>query len=829
MLKPGSFKILLGTIVLFFTLNLVWAYDIPEDNSGAKFFYVFGPQGDQISGAEDNKLVIYIDLPKDETESLTLAVYDPDTSGRRDWKKGSDNPWDTTTSFRVYGKKLLSEKEFSDSQYDSLAFNFGPYPKETGKKVGDSYRFRLEVEGIEGDDANLFRVGVSPESSKSFSYDLTFRLLPHEGDQMYFYPQVPAKTSKIIVENYDIDRFGGSSVLHDSDSNRRYKINDSSTGKWSKTRIVLAEVGYPRRLKYVITKAIQRNAHAGLRIKDSAGELLPIYFRGSAVPVVSAPEPIKLRPPKKKTKVLTQTCNEFIFDATSSYDPDNQSLSYNWDFGDGATSTKPIVAHTYQKSGEYKVVLTVNDNSNLHCSEAVDTQMVKVNTPPKVRFEAPGLACAGRDIRFDASLTTDETSENMSYHWDFGDGSEAQEKIVKKRYQKGGTYPVTLRVDDNENSDCSLAEITKSIKVNTRPIVQVPEDINLCLGSADDYRVSFKASGSWDPDGDKLDYTWDFGDGQKAKGEKVTHVYQLGGDYQVKLRVDDQSISACSSAAAQLKVSLNRAPRAIAGKNKVSCVGSPVIFDASASKIELGENLTYAWDFGDGQKAEGLRVEHAYLDGGEYQVTLSLDDGKSTPCSVSTDSLKVRVSSRPSAHIAKADDVCLGQKVIFDASASYDPDGNAIKYSWDFGDGTIKDGSFFESHTYQKGGQYKVGLKVKDVKGGPCSIDSDSIMVKVNTAPIANAGPNLVCCVGSKNLFDASASYDPDGDLLTYLWDFGDGKTARGAKVKHVYKKRGDYQITLTVDDNSQTPCSKSLVSFTANVNEKPKSIIKIR
>jgi PKD repeat protein len=104
-----------------------------------------------------------------------------------------------------------------------------------------------------------------------------------------------------------------------------------------------------------------------------------------------------------------------------------------------------------------------------------------------------------------------------------------------------------------------------------------------------------------------------------------------------------------------------------------------------------------------------------------------------------------------------------------------------------------------------------------------------NINVRINTPPVADAGPNHVCCLETVSEFDGSQSYDADGDNLTYTWDFGDGATGDGAKVTHVYKTIGKYLVTLTVNDNSGTSCDTATDSFTAVVNATPTSIIKVR
>jgi PKD repeat protein len=67
--------------------------------------------------------------------------------------------------------------------------------------------------------------------------------------------------------------------------------------------------------------------------------------------------------------------------------------------------------------------------------------------------------------------------------------------------------------------------------------------------------------------------------------------------------------------------------------------------------------------------------------------------------------------------------------------------------------------------------------------------------------PVAAIGVSTTGVEGSPVSFDGSASSDPDGDALTYAWDFGDGSTGTGAKPTHTYADNGSYTATLTVKD----------------------------
>jgi hypothetical protein len=60
------------------------------------------------------------------------------------------------------------------------------------------------------------------------------------------------------------------------------------------------------------------------------------------------------------------------FDASFSYDPDDTTLTYDWDFGDGETGTGEIVTHSYDEGGDFTVTLTVTDNDNDECCDSSD-------------------------------------------------------------------------------------------------------------------------------------------------------------------------------------------------------------------------------------------------------------------------------------------------------------------------------------------------------------------------------------------------------------------------------------------------------------------------
>lgn len=530
--------------------------------------------------------------------------------------------------------------------------------------------------------------------------------------------------------------------------------------------------------------------------------------------------------------VMSDNCNEFTFDATGSADPNNEKISYSWDFGDGKTAVGPVVDHRYEKSGKYSVVLKISDNSGSECSEDSVAQEVVVNIPPYVEFSSPSRVCANMPVRLDATQSRDDAGQPLSYLWNFGDGTHltSRKAVAEKTYKIGGIYEITLTVDDNQRTVCNTAATSRMIYVNEAPRIDAgPRKKFQCVQREDDLTVELDAANTYDSNADNLTYTWDMGDGRTQTGVKIAHTYPGHGTYDVKLLVNDNSGLECASDVAFYQVRLSQAPEAEAGPDVVGCSGEKIDFDGRKSVAELKGTLHGRWDFGNGQSAEGIKTTYAYPKAGTYQAVLTVEDKMNQMCPPSMDTKKVVINAAPQVSITAENSGCVGDKIEFRATSAMDPDGDSLEYYWTFGDGTVTQGPSVLSHTYEQGGEYRVTVIVDDGQGTACSTATAEARVRINTAPVADAGPNLTCCVGQSAEFDATASSDADDDPLLYTWTFGDGTVQEGARVQHRYEKSGSYKVVLTVDDNSQTHCSTTTASFVAEVNAKPTAAFKIR
>jgi len=187
-------------------------------------------------------------------------------------------------------------------------------------------------------------------------------------------------------------------------------------------------------------------------------------------------------------------------------------------------------------------------------------------------------------------------------------------------------------------------------------------------------------------------------------------------------------------------------------------------------------------------------------------VLAAINDGMAgnpVTCSACHSQIHGIGNQAPVANAGPDKTVQTGQSVSFSAQGSYDSDGTIVTFHWNFGDGNTGTG-INVTNTYASAGTYTVTLTVVDDKGAS-STDAAVVIVQAlpaNMPPVANAGADQTALAGQSVSFSGSGSYDPDGYIVSYSWNFGDGSTGSGATVSHTYSSAGTYTVTLTVTDN---------------------------
>jgi PKD repeat protein len=241
------------------------------------------------------------------------------------------------------------------------------------------------------------------------------------------------------------------------------------------------------------------------------------------------------------------------------------------------------------------------------------------------------------------------------------------------------------------------------------------------------------------------------------------------------------------------------APEAVITTSQVGgLVPFEIEFDASQSSDKNGNITDYRWSFGDGTNASGKKISHTFTELGTYIVTLAVIDNDMR---IGTAQVEITASTgKPVAIINTSATIGMNPlTVVFDGSDSSDFDGNIVTYTWDFGDGESAQGVNV-THIYPTGGTYTITLTVKDNDDKTGEADIDIIVYQKPSASFTTY-PEIGIAPLEVN-FDASNSFDVDGSIQTYKWDFGDGMTALSEKVTHTYSTVGTFLVVLTVEDN---------------------------
>jgi len=249
-----------------------------------------------------------------------------------------------------------------------------------------------------------------------------------------------------------------------------------------------------------------------------------------------------------------------------------------------------------------------------------------------------------------------------------------------------------------------------------------------------------------------------------------------------------------------------------------------VSFNAAYSHDDDGAIAEYHWNFGDPQSpksASDPTTTHTFSYPGTYLVKLTVIDDEGA---VDSQQIAIVVTNSPPVAAASVNDDSPfpGDRVVFNASGSYDLHDEITSYEWDFGDGITATGVSVE-HTFIQGGYYVVKLTVTDTSGETATTNIGMNVQPGQSSCGDNTGGDSTCsggtpnplavitglpsCAGGKTgqslRFDGTSSRAGSGKLVSYHWDFGDGTEATGPVVNHTYTRPWTFIITLTVVDEA--------------------------
>jgi PKD repeat protein len=275
----------------------------------------------------------------------------------------------------------------------------------------------------------------------------------------------------------------------------------------------------------------------------------------------------------------------------------------------------------------------------------------------------------------------------------------------------------------------------------------------------------------------------------------------------------------------------NRLPVADAGPNATGNKNELLTLHGSGTDAD-GDPLTYDWSQTAGPDANLTQTTKTFLSfmpqkAGNYTFRLVVNDGEqdSAPSQVA-----VKIEARPPEAVISANATLtyLKTDVEFSAEKSTDVDGTIVRYIFDFGDGTDSGWTIMPlvNHSYSRPGVFNATVKVRDEDGLVSSV-SVPVKLTVRNRPPVVKGMVTPLEGNTSTLFRFSmpsgSTYDPDGTIVSYVWEFGDGASTNTSPASHVYKKTGEYDAVLRVTDEFG---EDSEAHFTINVQNRAPELL---
>lgn len=529
-------------------------------------------------------------------------------------------------------------------------------------------------------------------------------------------------------------------------------------------------------------------------------------------------------------------------------------IGWEWDFGDGTTSTDQFPTHLYTTPGTYEVSLTATYSASCQGTET-KTGFITIGEIPFVDFTSD--TTSGCSTPFEVNFIN-ESIGTLDYEWTFGDGNTSTDENPTYSYTDHGTYTVSLTGTNSAGCSNTVTE-TNYINVAQTQADFLPDVFGFCQPlevNFDDSSTSATNIVSWE---------WDFGDGGTSSVQNPTYVYQDTGIFDVSLVITNDL--GCTDTLTRTNYIFVYTPPVanFFDNDTVICPGE---FDFT----DLSTNATdWFWDFGgDGDPSTEQNPTHEFTDTGYFSITLiALNNGCSDTLIVedmiyvsppiasleysfdcaqpniftfsnesygytswnwilpdgttSTDDpltlnlpnpgefiVRVTTSNDTSGCVDTAGDTINVTQLMADFSAANtqdcgpldvaftDESVDAVSWQWLFGDGNASSTDQNPNYIYSDIGTYSVTLVATDVNG--CT---DTVVE-----------PNLVTVTGSVVNFGIDSTWgcetlsvqfedltEPPGTVASYLWDFGDGNTSTAANPLHVYQNAGTYDVSLTITD----------------------------
>ena len=465
------------------------------------------------------------------------------------------------------------------------------------------------------------------------------------------------------------------------------------------------------------------------------------------------------------------------------------------------------------------------------------------NQPPVANAGLDQTADEGTLVTLDGTASSDSDGNTLTYLWTTPIGitlsseTAAKPTFTAPEVSKDTEFIFSLKVNDGTVDSPEDLVIVTVKHVNKAPVVNSGVSQTVDEGTL----VMLDGSGSYDPDGDGLQYAWVAPAGVLLSSETVAKptflAPEVTKDTQLifLLYVGDGIVNSDYQQVVVTVKHVNKMPTANAGSDQNVNEGSTATLDGSLSSDPDGDPLIYKWTAPAGITLSSNSVQKptftapSISTNTNYTFTLIVNDGTiDSPA----DQVVVTVKNQnqvPTANAGSDQNVDEGTTATLDGALSSDPDGDPLIYKWTAPAGITLSSTSVQKPTFTAPGvsantNYTFTLVVND--GADDSL-ADQVIVSVknvNHAPAASAGSDQNVDEGTTVTLDGSLSNDPDGDPLTYQWTAPTGivlSSATSAKPTFTAPKvivDTPYTFKLIVNDGEVNSTSAQVIVWVKQV-----------
>jgi gliding motility-associated-like protein len=450
--------------------------------------------------------------------------------------------------------------------------------------------------------------------------------------------------------------------------------------------------------------------------------------------------------------------------------------SWQWNFGDGSSSTLQNPVHFYNNTGNYSVQLIINTIDG--CSDSLTKNNYVHIYGPTAKFSAlPVAGCQPLNENFTDNSTTDGIHAISNWQWNYGDGTvqTLSSPPFNHLYNTSGNFFTRLKITDSFGCSDSFS-LSAPIIVDHPKAAFSSANTLACTGS----NVLFNNTST----GINLTYAWSFGNGVSSNQQNPTTSYATNGNYSVKLVITD-SIGCMDSLLLNNYITVQTAKAAFTvNDSATSCPPLNVIFTNNSVN-----DSSFSWDFGDGTTSNAINPTHSYASAGNFIATLTIIGQGGC-----VDSVQQGIHVYPSGGTLTYSPVsgCSQVNTSFHISAS-----GPVTYFWDFGDGDTVSYTLPDiSHNYTIPGSYIPKVTIKDITGCQVTVNgTDTIHLDKSIENFTSA-KTAVCLGDSISFTDLSSS---NSIITSRQWAFGDGVFSTLQNPSHLYNAAGTYSVLLII------------------------------